>query len=59
MLQVKKELLVCLDSPELPFLQWQESMSILATRLPMSLRNEVCLISCMSILNNSFDYSLS
>uniref|UniRef100_A0A6V7QRJ1 Acetyl-CoA carboxylase n=1 Tax=Ananas comosus var. bracteatus TaxID=296719 RepID=A0A6V7QRJ1_ANACO len=39
--EVMRELLNCLDSPELPFLQWQESMSVLATRLPKDLKNEL------------------
>lgn len=39
--EVVQDLLNCLDSPELPFLQWQESMSVLATRLPKDLRNEL------------------
>ncbi|KAJ6842512.1 acetyl-CoA carboxylase 1-like [Iris pallida] len=39
--EVVQGLLNCLDSPELPFLQWQESMSVLATRLPKDLRNEL------------------
>lgn len=39
--QVVQDLLNCLDSPELPFLQWQESMSVLATRLPKDLKNEL------------------
>lgn len=39
--EVVQDLLLCLDSPELPFLQWQESMSVLATRLPKVLRNEL------------------
>ncbi|KQJ96528.1 acetyl-CoA carboxylase 1 [Brachypodium distachyon] len=39
--QVVQDLLNCLDSPELPFLQWQEIMSVLATRLPKDLRNEL------------------
>ncbi|OQU91942.1 hypothetical protein SORBI_3001G262400 [Sorghum bicolor] len=38
---VVQDLLNCLDSPELPFLQWQELMSVLATRLPKDLRNEL------------------
>uniref|UniRef100_A0A8R7RE32 biotin carboxylase n=3 Tax=Triticum TaxID=4564 RepID=A0A8R7RE32_TRIUA len=38
---VAQDLLNCLDSPELPFLQWQEIMSVLATRLPKDLRNEL------------------
>uniref|UniRef100_A0A1D1YN11 Acetyl-CoA carboxylase 1 n=1 Tax=Anthurium amnicola TaxID=1678845 RepID=A0A1D1YN11_9ARAE len=37
--EVMQDLLSCLDSPELPSLQWQESMSVLATRLPKDLRN--------------------
>ncbi|XP_068641078.1 acetyl-CoA carboxylase 1-like [Aristolochia californica] len=37
--EVVQDLLNCLDSPELPFLQWQESMAVLATRLPKDLRN--------------------
>lgn len=43
--QVVQNLLACLDSPELPFLQWQECMSVLANRLPKDLRNEVNIIS--------------
>lgn len=39
--QVVQSLLSCLDNPELPFLQWQECLSVLATRLPKELRNEV------------------
>lgn len=39
--EVVQSLLVCLDSPELPFLQWQECLSVLATRLPKDLRNEL------------------
>ncbi|XP_042520435.1 acetyl-CoA carboxylase 1-like [Macadamia integrifolia] len=39
--EVVQELLNCLDSPELPFLQWQECMAVLATRLPKDLRNEL------------------
>lgn len=38
---VVQDLLNSLDSPELPFLQWQECMSVLATRLPKDLRNEL------------------
>ncbi|KAJ4950118.1 hypothetical protein NE237_026950 [Protea cynaroides] len=38
---VMQDLLNCLDSPELPFLQWQECMAVLATRLPKDLRNEL------------------
>lgn len=39
--EVVQSLLSCLDNPELPFLQWQECMSVLATRLPKELRNEL------------------
>ncbi|XP_078444869.1 acetyl-CoA carboxylase 1-like [Wolffia australiana] len=39
--EVVRDLLSSLDSPELPFLQWQESMSVLATRLPKELRNDL------------------
>nr|ASZ00201.1 acetyl-CoA carboxylase 1 [Hypseocharis bilobata] len=39
--EVVQNLLNCLDSPELPFLQWQESLAVLATRLPKDLRNEL------------------
>ncbi|KAK1314685.1 Acetyl-CoA carboxylase 1 [Acorus calamus] len=39
--EVVQDLLSCLDSPELPFLQWQECMAVLATRLPKDLRNEL------------------
>ncbi|CAA6665069.1 unnamed protein product [Spirodela intermedia] len=38
--EVVDVLLKALDSPDLPFLQWQESMSVLSTRLPKELRNE-------------------
>ncbi|XP_010461353.1 PREDICTED: acetyl-CoA carboxylase 1-like [Camelina sativa] len=37
--EVVQDLLNCLDSPELPFLQWQECFAVLATRLPKDLRN--------------------
>ncbi|KAL1223719.1 Acetyl-CoA carboxylase 1 [Cardamine amara subsp. amara] len=37
--EVVQNLLNCLDSPELPFLQWQECFAVLATRLPKDLRN--------------------
>ncbi|VYS48102.1 unnamed protein product [Arabidopsis thaliana] len=37
--EVLQDLLNCLDSPELPFLQWQECFAVLATRLPKDLRN--------------------
>ncbi|OIT39824.1 PREDICTED: acetyl-CoA carboxylase 1-like [Nicotiana attenuata] len=39
--EVIQNLLSCLDSPELPFLQWQECLAVLATRLPKDLRNEL------------------
>nr|ASZ00210.1 acetyl-CoA carboxylase 2 [Pelargonium cotyledonis] len=39
--EVVQNLLNCLDSPELPFLQWQESFAVLATRLPRDLRSEL------------------
>lgn len=39
--EVVQNLLNCLDSPELPVLQWQECLSVLATRLPKDLRNEL------------------
>ncbi|XP_078164139.1 acetyl-CoA carboxylase 1-like isoform X1 [Carex rostrata] len=39
--KVLKVLLSCLDDPELPFLQWEEIMSVLATRLPKELRSEL------------------
>ncbi|KNA10199.1 hypothetical protein SOVF_146610, partial [Spinacia oleracea] len=39
--EVVQSLLVCLDSPELPFLQWQECLSVLTTRLPKELRHEL------------------
>lgn len=39
--EVIQDLLNCLDSPELPFLQWQECMAVLANRLPKNLRNEL------------------
>ncbi|KAF5178012.1 Acetyl-coa carboxylase [Thalictrum thalictroides] len=39
--EVVQDLLNCLDSPELPFLQWQECMAVLATRLPKLLRSEL------------------
>ncbi|KAK9270500.1 hypothetical protein L1049_026080 [Liquidambar formosana] len=38
---VVQNLLNCLDSPELPFLQWQECLAVLATRLPKDLKNEL------------------
>lgn len=39
--EVVQSLLTCLDSPELPFLQWQECLSVSATRLPKDLRNDL------------------
>ncbi|XP_031392733.1 acetyl-CoA carboxylase 1-like [Punica granatum] len=39
--EVVQNLLACLDSPELPYLQWQECLSVLANRLPKELRNEL------------------
>ncbi|CAK7347099.1 unnamed protein product [Dovyalis caffra] len=39
--EVVQNLLVCLDSPELPFLQWQECLAVLAARLPKDLRTEL------------------
>uniref|UniRef100_A0A803NNC6 Acetyl-CoA carboxylase n=1 Tax=Cannabis sativa TaxID=3483 RepID=A0A803NNC6_CANSA len=39
--EVVQNLLHCLDSPELPYLQWQECMAVLATRLPKDLKNEL------------------
>ncbi|KAG2709256.1 hypothetical protein I3843_05G209100 [Carya illinoinensis] len=39
--EVVQNLLNCLDSPELPFLQWQECLAVLATRLPKELKNEL------------------
>ncbi|CAL0305547.1 unnamed protein product [Lupinus luteus] len=38
---VVQSLLHCLDSPELPFLQWQECFAVLANRLPKYLRIEL------------------
>ncbi|KAL9247543.1 hypothetical protein vseg_020966 [Gypsophila vaccaria] len=39
--EVVETLLNCLDDPKLPFMQWQECMSVLATRLPRNLKNEL------------------
>ncbi|XP_071722600.1 acetyl-CoA carboxylase 1-like [Rutidosis leptorrhynchoides] len=39
--EVVQSLLNCLDSPELPFLQWQECFAVLANRLPKDLRNQL------------------
>ncbi|EFH67494.1 predicted protein, partial [Arabidopsis lyrata subsp. lyrata] len=44
--EVVQDLLNCLDSPELPFLQWQECFAVLATRLPKNLRNMAHVSSC-------------
>ncbi|XP_008803739.1 acetyl-CoA carboxylase 1-like [Phoenix dactylifera] len=52
--EVVQDLLNCLDSPELPFLQWQETMSVLATRLPKDLRNE--LDETISICQMNIDF---
>ncbi|KAI3807627.1 hypothetical protein L1987_23559 [Smallanthus sonchifolius] len=38
---VVQNLLHCLDSPELPFLQWQECFAVLANRLHKDLRNKL------------------
>lgn len=53
--QVVQDLLNCLDSPELPFLQWQESMAVLANRLPKDLRFEVR----MQFMNDPWSFTLS
>ncbi|XP_071710268.1 acetyl-CoA carboxylase 1-like isoform X2 [Rutidosis leptorrhynchoides] len=39
--EVVQNLLRCLDSPELPFLQWQECFAVLANRLPKDLKNKL------------------
>lgn len=39
--EVVQDLVCCLDNPELPFLQWDELMSVLATRLPRNLKSEL------------------
>ncbi|XP_073263627.1 acetyl-CoA carboxylase 1 isoform X2 [Populus alba] len=39
--EAMQNLLICLDSPELPFLQWQECLAVLANRLPKDLRTEL------------------
>ncbi|XP_057974064.1 acetyl-CoA carboxylase 1-like [Malania oleifera] len=36
-----QNLLNCLDSPQLPFLQWQECLAVLANRLPKDLKSEL------------------
>ncbi|KAK1441623.1 hypothetical protein QVD17_07665 [Tagetes erecta] len=38
---VVQNLLLCLDSPELPFLQWQECFAVLANRLHKDLKNKL------------------
>ncbi|KAJ0499898.1 putative ligase [Helianthus annuus] len=38
---VVQNLLLCLDSPDLPFLQWQECFAVLANRLNKDLRNKL------------------
>ncbi|KAK1431271.1 hypothetical protein QVD17_07727 [Tagetes erecta] len=39
--EVVQNLLLCLDSPELPFLQWQECFAVLANRLHKDLKNKL------------------
>nr|GEW99901.1 acetyl-CoA carboxylase 1 [Tanacetum cinerariifolium] len=39
--EVVQNLLRCLDSPELPFLQWQECYAVLANRLPKDLKTKL------------------
>nr|CAL63610.1 acetyl-coenzyme A carboxylase [Alopecurus myosuroides] len=39
--KVVQDLVWCLDTPALPFLQWEELMSVLATRLPRRLKSEL------------------
>eukprot|EP01018_Ginkgo_biloba_P038670 Gb_33780 [translate_table: standard] len=39
--EVVQSLLNCLDDPQLPLLQWQECMAVLATRLPKDLRSQL------------------
>ncbi|RHN68588.1 putative ligase [Medicago truncatula] len=39
--EVVQSLLNCLENPELPFLQWQKILAVMATRLPKDLRNEL------------------
>ncbi|XP_052188195.1 acetyl-CoA carboxylase 1-like [Diospyros lotus] len=54
--EVVQNLLSCLDNPELPCLQWQECLSVLAMRLPKDLRYELESkykeYECISILQN-------
>eukprot|EP00850_Spirogloea_muscicola_P021958 SM000269S09913 [mRNA] locus=s269:25943:40084:- [translate_table: standard] len=39
--EVVHELLLCLDDARLPFLQWEESLAVLAARLPINLKAEL------------------
>lgn len=39
--EVVKTVLTCLDDPQLPLLQWQECMAVLATRLPKELKAQL------------------
>lgn len=39
--EVVQTLLNCLDDPQLPSLQWQECMAVLATRLPKDLKSQL------------------
>ncbi|KAH9295974.1 hypothetical protein KI387_039562, partial [Taxus chinensis] len=39
--EVVRTLLNCLDDPQLPLLQWQECMAVLATRLPKYLKSQL------------------
>ncbi|GLJ49976.1 hypothetical protein SUGI_1062920 [Cryptomeria japonica] len=39
--EVVQTLLNCLDDPQLPLLQWQECMAVLATRLPKDLKSQL------------------
>ncbi|XP_024374276.1 acetyl-CoA carboxylase 1 [Physcomitrium patens] len=39
--EVVKNLLSCLDDPQLPMLQWQECMAVLATRIPKDLKAQL------------------
>jgi hypothetical protein len=45
--------LTCLDDPQLPLLQWQECMAVLATRLPKELKAQVrhFMFNCLSPLD--------
>lgn len=53
---VVKTLLSCLDDPQLPLLQWQECMSVLATRLPKDLKAQ--LDSKFKEYESSFSFTL-